>query len=366
MSHGHTMDKLILNGDEFIRIRDNRLEIFVMGLINELILHTENRIPITSKYIISYISEKVEKFLEDTSITFVVLDCRLENHSTNVLAKGIINSLKLQPNQVRVLTSTDHKNVLDGYECVVDLTADVDFAFFYTKLIERNIDWENIEINVPIISLLSRPTERRARLTKSLADLCKNKARLSFGNVADNVSSGVSDEDRKMYEEILNPYPFPLLQNLKNKISYCPNEFSYIIALQHEIENDVFQSLINVVTETNEFDSDTIMLSEKTFKAFAWHQIPIFNATKGHVDTVRSLGFDLFDDIIDHSYDSAPNLHIQNLKILNTLSKFMNNYVSIDDVNNLRKNIFTRLQANNELLYKLYKQRPYEPWPHFG
>jgi hypothetical protein len=169
-----------------------------------------------------------------------------------------------------------------------------------------------------------------------------------------------------MYEEILHPYPFPLLQNIDNKISDCPNEFLYIIALQHEIENDIFQSLVNVVTETNEFDSDNIMLSEKTFKAFAWHQIPIFNATKGHVDKVRSLGFDLFDDIIDHSYDTVTNSHIQKLKILNEVTKFLKKYSTIDDVNNLRKNIFHRLQANNELLHKLYEQRSYEPWPYYG
>jgi hypothetical protein len=368
MNLGHTMDKHILNGDEFVRVRDNRLEIFVMGLVNELILHNKNGTPITSKYIIKYICDKVKEILVDPSINFIVLDCRLENHSTNILAKGIINSLKLQPNQVLVLTSTDHKGILEGYDCIVDLTADIDFAFFYTKLLERNIDWENIEIDIPIISLLSRPTEKRARLTKDLADLCKDKARLSFGNVADNVIVGISDKDRKMYEEILHPYPFPLLQNIDNKISDCPNEFLYIIALQHEIENDIFQSLVNVVTETNEFDSDNIMLSEKTFKAFAWHQIPIFNATKGHVEIVRSLGFDLFDDIINHNYDAAPNNYMQKLKILNEISKFLKNYNSINDINNLRKGIFHRLQANNDLLYKLYKykQRPQEPWPYFG
>jgi predicted choloylglycine hydrolase len=110
------------------------------------------------------------------------------------------------------------------------------------------------------------------------------------------------------------------------------------------------------------------MLSEKTFKAFAWHQIPIFNATKGHVDKVRSLGFDLFDDIINHNYDAAPNNYMQKLKILNEISKFLKNYNSINDINNLRKGIFHRLQANNDLLYKLYKykQRPQEPWPYFG
>lgn len=48
---------------------------------------------------------------------------------------------------------------------------------------------------------------------------------------------------------------------------------------------------------------ERVFVTEKTIKAVAMRQIPIFNAVKHHVRHLRSIGLDLFDDIIDHSYD---------------------------------------------------------------
>jgi hypothetical protein len=50
--------------------------------------------------------------------------------------------------------------------------------------------------------------------------------------------------------------------------------------------------------------ADTITFTEKTWKPFKLHQVPIYIGIPGSVSTLRSLGFDLFDDIIDHSYDT--------------------------------------------------------------
>lgn len=45
-------------------------------------------------------------------------------------------------------------------------------------------------------------------------------------------------------------------------------------------------------------------LTEKTEKCFLLKQLPIWIAAKGQANMARDLGFDLFDDIIDHSYDN--------------------------------------------------------------
>jgi hypothetical protein len=49
---------------------------------------------------------------------------------------------------------------------------------------------------------------------------------------------------------------------------------------------------------------ERVFVTEKTIKAFAMRQIPIFNTVKHHVKFLRTLGLDLFDDIIDQSYDN--------------------------------------------------------------
>ena len=46
-------------------------------------------------------------------------------------------------------------------------------------------------------------------------------------------------------------------------------------------------------------------ITEKTFKAFYYFQIPIFVAQYNHIKTLREeYDFYLFDDLIDHSYDN--------------------------------------------------------------
>ena len=82
------------------------------------------------------------------------------------------------------------------------------------------------------------------------------------------------------------------------------------------------------------------------------YQIPIFLATPGHVNIVRDLGFDLFDDIIDHSYNNK-QVHNYNLKVLSVLKKFIDTYPTIQSINDLRNKIYNRLKNNAKILNSL-------------
>jgi hypothetical protein len=72
------------------------------------------------------------------------------------------------------------------------------------------------------------------------------------------------------------------------------------------INLDVYQkSLFHIVAETSVTQP---YLSEKTYKIFVVGQIPIFCAAQGAVQLLRNLGFDVFDDIVDHNYyDNEPD-----------------------------------------------------------
>jgi hypothetical protein len=72
------------------------------------------------------------------------------------------------------------------------------------------------------------------------------------------------------------------------------------------LRNEYKASGVNIITESLYTDSSGI-LSEKTLFAFASMQLPIMIAHKGAVSDARRYGFDMFDDIIDHSYDTMPN-----------------------------------------------------------
>ena len=62
----------------------------------------------------------------------------------------------------------------------------------------------------------------------------------------------------------------------------------------------------NIVTESL-YDEYPGLYSEKTLLAFLSHQIPIMIGTPRLVEKLRLQGFDMFDDIVDHEYDLAPN-----------------------------------------------------------
>lgn len=63
---------------------------------------------------------------------------------------------------------------------------------------------------------------------------------------------------------------------------------------------------VNIVTETN-YESRPGVISEKTLYAFMAKQVPIIIGHPGAVQDCRDMGFDMLDDLVDHSYDWLPN-----------------------------------------------------------
>lgn len=88
-------------------------------------------------------------------------------------------------------------------------------------------------------------------------------------------------------------------------------------------KEDFLKPIINVVIESS-YDAipyvndddflvttpqfwSKLFFTEKTNKAFAFHQIPVFLTVPGYVEMLRSWKFDVFDDVVDHSYDNEPD-----------------------------------------------------------
>lgn len=63
---------------------------------------------------------------------------------------------------------------------------------------------------------------------------------------------------------------------------------------------------VNIVTETL-YDDYPGLFCEKTLLAMVAQQIPIIVGYRGIVQHLRDLGFDMFDDIVNHNYDLLPN-----------------------------------------------------------
>ena len=65
-------------------------------------------------------------------------------------------------------------------------------------------------------------------------------------------------------------------------------------------------SFVELVTETT-FAEPAIHLTEKTLHAFLGYNFPIVLGSVGTVEFLRNLGFDMFDDVVDHTYDTDPD-----------------------------------------------------------
>jgi hypothetical protein len=126
---------------------------------------------------------------------------------------------------------------------------------------------------------------------------------------------------------------------------------------QHDSAQDIFSTcLFNIVAETSSQHNRQgwlgILITEKTFKAFALKQIPLWWAVPGLVDEVRNLGFDVFDDLIDHTYDQIDNEDQRLTALIDQITLIDEKY-SLDQCNDLRISIMSRLEYNFNLVLGL-------------
>lgn len=233
---------------------------------------------------------------------------------------------------------------------------------WYTDLQQKNIDWFKIQYEKHFIALARRPSKPRVLFIKQLLDegfgsvlRASCGSRIGAGtyykrrpiiitNPKTNNKTSQTTPDTTIEEfndndgsKLFSPYKWPM---------YLDGEVEDSIAVS-TINPIFYTNAINVICETMELDNQPINLSEKTFKAFAWHQIPLWHASPGTVQLVRDLGFDVFDDIIDHSYDSLPYEQRKDF-VVQQMHNFQQTYPTTESLSKLKRNIWSRLVANNQ------------------
>lgn len=124
---------------------------------------------------------------------------------------------------------------------------------------------------------------------------------------------------------------------------------------------DVMNCLVNVISEssiekvgTHKQCWERAMLTEKTVKAYAFKQLPIWFAPQYFVKYQRDLGFDVFDDIIDHySYDRLEHSYDRIPLIVGELKKLVDR--PIDELQQLMQSLDSRLEENRSKLARTYQ-----------
>lgn len=80
---------------------------------------------------------------------------------------------------------------------------------------------------------------------------------------------------------------------------------------------ELTDAYIHLVTETNV--APRVFISEKTWKPIAMQQIFLVFGNPGTIQTLRDAGVDVFDDIVDHSYDHELDWQVRLDKIHQSL-----------------------------------------------
>lgn len=86
-------------------------------------------------------------------------------------------------------------------------------------------------------------------------------------------------------------------------------------------------SYVNIVTESQfRDDFNVIHVSEKSFRPFAYYNLPLIVGTQNHIKYMKDkYGFDFYDDLINHDYDSEKSIGSRIKMVIDEVIRLKNN-----------------------------------------
>ncbi len=113
-------------------------------------------------------------------------------------------------------------------------------------------------------------------------------------------------------------------------------------------------SYVNIITESC-YSPNEVHITEKSMKPFYFYQLPIFLSSYNHVKYLKErFGFDVFNDVIDHSYDDEPDNRIRMYKVINEIKRIDNNK---DEIKIFYKNNKSRFEKNHQIIHEIYNSK---------
>lgn len=119
------------------------------------------------------------------------------------------------------------------------------------------------------------------------------------------------------------------------------------------LEQCIIDSHISMVIETYVSDTD-IVFSEKIFRVLQLPRPWLLYCSPGSVSLLRNHGFDVLDDVVDHSYDSVLQHQDRLIEILDQLETFVNRCYTAKDFQRFEQ----AQQHNQHRLTELSAQWP--------
>ena len=132
-----------------------------------------------------------------------------------------------------------------------------------------------------------------------------NLSRANFGTITDNAHYLNMINSVTVDDIAFTDYKFGPERTLQKGI--LNGSFANAETYDQLLRRTVFEpSCISLITEPAFFERETIH-TEKTIMAIYGGTIPIWVGGWRLASTMRDMGFDVFDDVVDHSYESLPD-----------------------------------------------------------
>lgn len=120
------------------------------------------------------------------------------------------------------------------------------------------------------------------------------------------------------------------------------------------IDNAIIDSKISVVLETYFDNNQAIAFSEKIFRILQMPRPFLLFCSMGAVKILREQGFNVYDDVVNHSYDLEPDSLQRQICILDEIEKQQDLVYTQD----MLENFENRAKHNRQLLKELKNQWP--------
>lgn len=194
--------------------------------------------------------------------------------------------------------------------CFPGRTASQEKVFLETI---TEIDWDHKTVIFNFMA--NKPRTNRILLAKLI----------SYLGLQDFVYTMTFPRDSKFF--ILSPTVLqPLLENIQRCLAPLSRRFvdpdkhllfndTYVEipkdtnagVYEHYLKKNIFEiSFVSLITEPL-FEEQETMITEKTLMAFYGGTFPIWVGGWGIPDALKKIGYDIFEDIIDHSYQWHPD-----------------------------------------------------------
>ena len=192
------------------------------------------------------------------------------------------------------------------YECNV-----FSMAVYDTEISKLNLIDNKQDTNQTFLALNNSASIPRTFLLSYLyAQKLDKYGIITAGNVFENYKklnsiTDICSWDFRLSKRQINLYTSGL-KLIKTKRRIPVVQTTDTISNFQKLKNKFSKTYISLVTEsviTDEFVCPT----EKYFYSVIGCNFPLIYSTKNFIKTVKGLGFDVFEDIVDHSYDTISN-----------------------------------------------------------